>query len=73
MTKKKTTINKLFHAYDRAEAALTIARDQEFPPGTKVRSRIDPDHVTEVTTGSLYAHQVNTVYGHMSWRWLEKV
>jgi len=66
-------INKLFRAYDKAESALIQMRDELFPPGTRVRSQIDRQHITVVTDGSLYPHQVNTLWGHMSWRYLDKV
>lgn len=70
---KDKEISKLFHAYDKAEWALIKRRDELFPPGTKIVSRLNPDMVTEVTDGSLYPHQVNTRYGHMSWRFFDKV
>lgn len=65
-------LNKLFNAYDKAHWLLVNERDRRFPVGTLVRSRLNPDMVTEVADGSLYADQVNTAYGHMSWRYLDR-
>lgn len=65
-------VSNAFAEYDAAYFTLVRLRSTLFPPGTKVRSRIDPDHTTIVTEGSLYADQVNTAYGHMSWRYLER-
>lgn len=66
----KNSYTKLFNAYYRAEANLENARDKEFPVGTKVYHSITGSMAT-VKGGSLYAHQVNTDIGHMSWTWLE--
>lgn len=66
-------LDKLFRAYDKAEYALIKARDELFPVWTKARSPINPDMVVTVRDGSFFAHQVNTDWGHMSWRYLEKV
>ncbi len=67
---KIPTIPQLFHAYDKAEYALARRRDKEFPEGTKV---IFAGMEAEVVGGSLYADQILTNYGHMSWRCAKKV
>lgn len=73
MNDKKYILDKLFHAYDKAEHDLIKIRDEEFPVGTRVKSRIDPDMEATVCDGSLYAHQINTEWGHMSWRYLDNI
>lgn len=70
---KPCTLGKLFSAYEKAEYELIKRRNEEFPPGTMVKSRIHPDMIVEVKDGSLYPDQVNTDWGHMNWRYLEKV
>jgi hypothetical protein len=65
-------IDKLFRAYDKARAALCVKRDELFPVGTLVRRQYSKSTVP-VISGSLYAHQIVTDYGHMSWRYLERV
>lgn len=69
----KKEIQKLFRNYNKAEAALIDMRDKLFPAGTKVRSRINPEYIATVRNGSLYPHQINTDWGHMSWQCLEVV
>jgi hypothetical protein len=73
MKAKGSTLGKLFRAYDKAANDLIQIRDEEFPAGTKVRSRINPEFTDIVKDGSLHADQVNTSYGRMSWQYLEKV
>lgn len=65
-------LNKLFRDYDNAYFGLIGMREHSFPVGTRVKSRMDPNFTITVTEGSLYADQVNTNFGHMSWRYLEK-
>lgn len=65
-------LDKLHNAYNKAEYALIKKRDELFPVGTVVYSRLQPDLKATVQDGSLYADQVNTNIGHMSWWFLEK-
>lgn len=69
---KNNDIDKLHHAYDKAWHAMVKKRDEVYTPGTIVKSRINPEFTVKVIEGSLYADQVNTTYGHMSWRYLDK-
>jgi hypothetical protein len=62
---------KLFGDYDFAWFKLAQARHRLFPPGTKVKCKLT-GRTAIVTEGSLYADQVNTASGHMSWRYLEE-
>lgn len=71
--REKREIDQLFHTYDDAEYALIKKRDEMFPVGCVIRSRINPEFDAVVKDGSLYANQVNTNQGHMSWRYLEKL
>lgn len=66
MKTKPCTLGKLFRAYDKAEHDLIVRRDEEFPIGTIV---MFAGMKTEVIAGSLYPDQINTKFGHMSWRW----
>lgn len=67
-------LKKLFREHDKAAYALAKKRDELFPPGTHVRSKQSPSYMTtKVSSGSLYPDQVNTTFGHMSWRYLEKI
>lgn len=66
----KTSLAKLFHAYEKAEYELCKRRDEEFPPGTKVKFL---EWTTEVVVGSLHPDQILTQCGHKSWRNCTKV
>lgn len=71
--REKREIDKLFHTYDEAEYELIKKRDEMFPEGCVVRSRINPEFEAVVKDGSLYPNQVLTCHGHMSWHYLEKL
>lgn len=70
METKPCTLSKLFRAYDKAEYELVKRREEEFPAGTKV---VFLNIEAEVIDGSLYPHQINTKFGHMSWRNAKKI
>lgn len=71
MTQKEKGIAELFDAYYKAESALEKKRDQLFPVGTKVRSKVIPWLETTVTKGNISPCQVNTEICQMSWFYLE--
>jgi hypothetical protein len=72
-TPEQKEIDKLFRAYDKAEAALIKKRDELFPVGCMVKDRRYPELSDKIIRGSLYPHQIMTMNGHISWRCLERV
>lgn len=68
----KTTWQKLEHIYHKAEHLLVQERDKLFPIGSVVRCTIS-SLTGKVKSGSLYADQVYTTFGHSSPRYLELI
>lgn len=64
---KYDELRKLERAYDKAEGKLVTLRNELYPVGTKGLCKTTGFKVT-VRPGSLYADQLYTDSGHMSWR-----
>jgi len=69
--KMKKTIRQLHGQYHKAYANMTALRDLLFPVGMMVYNPMIDQHAI-IKSGSLYADQVNTHIGHMSWYDLQK-
>lgn len=74
MTKQQQKeVDKIHAAYQKAELGLINRRDELFPIGTLVQSRIDRELTARIVDKSDYADKVYTDCGYMSWQYLEVV